>query len=66
MIRTYIKKMDTGAKAFVVCLSGKPKDEAMGLSKYYDIDILGPKEIGDFFSSVITEKIRTRRPELTA
>ncbi len=59
MIRTYVKKMDTGAKCFVVCLSGKPNREAKELAKCYGIAILGPKEVGDFFSGLIAERIRS-------
>ncbi len=59
LIRAYIKQMDTGAKVFVICLSGKPKDDASKqLSKSYGIDILGPKEVGDFFSTLIARKIQ--------
>ncbi len=59
IIRAYIKQMDTGAKTFVVCLSGKPKDDASKqLSRSYGIDVLGPKEVGDFFSSLIAKKVQ--------
>ncbi len=58
IIRAYIKKMDTGARTHVVCLSGRPTPEASGLAKIYDVEILGPKEVGDFFSSRIVQKMR--------
>ena len=64
IIRTYVKKMDTGVKTYIVCLSGKAKDEAKELSAYYGIDILGPKEIGDFFSSMIEQRIKAPRQPL--
>ena len=57
MIRTYVKKMDTGAKTFVICLSGRPKPEAQELANCYGIEVLGPKEVGDFFSKRISQKI---------
>ena len=59
IIRAYVKQMDTGAKTFVICLSGKPKDEdSKQLSRSYGVDVLGPKEVGDFFSSLIAKKIQ--------
>ena len=58
---TYVKKMDTGAEAFAVSLSGSPKAEAKELAKFYGIDILSPSEVGDYFSNRITQKIRASR-----
>ena len=55
VIRTYIKKLDTGATTSVVCLSGKAKPEAQDLSASYGIDILGPKEVEDFFSKRVSQ-----------
>ena len=57
IIRTYIKKMDTGAEAYVVCLSGRPSEQARELAKNYGIDVLTPMEVGDFFSTRITQFI---------
>jgi len=57
VLRTYIKKMDTGAKAFVVCLSGRPNEKAKELARNYGIDVLSPMEVGDFFSSRIAQFI---------
>lgn len=57
MIRTYIKKMDTGARTLVVCLSGKPKAEALRMADCYGIELLGPKEVGDFFSRRISQLV---------
>ncbi len=59
ILRAYVKKMDTEARMFVVCLSGRPNAEAREMSRCYDIDIIGPKEVGDFFSSLIAEKIHS-------
>jgi hypothetical protein len=61
ILRMYVKKMDTGARTFVVCLSGRPNSEAKGLANNYGIDILSPSEVGDFFSSLIAQKIRSPR-----
>lgn len=61
ILRTYVKKMDTGAEAFIVCLSGRPKERAKELSENYGIQILGPREVGDFFTRRITQIIGSRR-----
>jgi predicted RecB family endonuclease len=61
VLRTYIKKMDTGANAFVVCLSGRPDGKAKELARNYGIDVLSPMEVGDFFSSRITQFIRSTK-----
>ena len=63
ILRSYIKKMDTGADVFIICLSGKPRDRASDLSANYGVRVLGPREIGDFFTSRITKlvgAVRTR------
>jgi predicted RecB family endonuclease len=59
ILRTYVKKMDTGAKTFVVCLIGRPDEKAKELARNYGIDVLTPMEVGDFFSSRITQFIRS-------
>jgi hypothetical protein len=61
ILKTYVKKMDTGAETFVVCLSGRPKEQAKELSENYGIQILGPKEVGDFFTRRIAQLIGSRR-----
>jgi len=60
VLRTYVKKMDTGANAFVVCLSGRPDANARDLARNYGIDVLSPMQVGDFFSSRITQTIRAK------
>lgn len=50
VLRTYIKKLDIGASTFIVCLSGKPSDEAQRLASGYGIRILGPGEIEALFT----------------
>jgi hypothetical protein len=59
LIRTYVKKMDTGANTVIVCLRGMPRDEAKELASFYGLAVLGPKEVGDFFNNIITAKIRS-------
>ena len=59
ILRTYVKKMDTGANAFVVCLSGRPDAKARELARNYGINVLSPMEVGDFFSTRITQFIRS-------
>ncbi len=66
ILRAYVKKMDTGARTYVVCLSGRPTPEASGLARIYDVGILGPKEVGDFFSSKIVQKMRPTSSMRTA
>jgi len=65
ILRTYIKKMDTGAKTYIVCLSGKANADTEEMAKSYGIDVLSPSEVGDFFSERIAQKIRAPR-EATA
>jgi len=58
ILRNYVKKMDTGAKTFVVCLSGRPTLEASVLARNYGIEVLSPSQVGDFFSNRIAQNIR--------
>jgi hypothetical protein len=58
IMQMYVKKMDTGAKTFIVCLSGRPKAEAKDLARIYGIDVLSPSEVGDFFGDRIAQRIR--------
>jgi len=60
IIRAYVKKMDTGARVYVVCLSGRPKERAKEMARSYEIDVLSPMEVGDFFSRRITQFINSR------
>jgi hypothetical protein len=66
MLRAYVKKMDTDAKVYVICLSGRPNDSAKELAKNYGIEILGPREVGDFFSKRIALQIEARRVAATS
>ena len=66
ILRSYVKKMDTGAKTFVVCLSGRPDATAKELAKIYGIDVLSPSEVGDFFCNRIAQNIRIPKPARTS
>ena len=59
VMRTYIKKMDSGAETYIVSLQGRTSVEVSELARGYGIDILGPGSVGDFFGSRITRQIRT-------
>lgn len=61
ILRTYVKKMDTGAKTYVICLSGRPTPEAKEMARYYGIEILDPSDVGDFFCKKITQQIRSTK-----
>jgi len=63
VLRTYVKKMDTMAETYVVCLSGRPDDRSKELARNYGIDVLTPMEVGDFFSSRITQFIRSPKTD---
>ena len=66
IIKSYIKKMDTGARVFVVCLSGRPGPQASELAHIYDLEVLGPKEVGDFFEERIVKQIQGPAKRRTA
>lgn len=58
ILKTYIKKMDTGSRGFIVCLSGSPTPEAKEMAKSYGIEVLSPSDVGEFFSGRIMQQIR--------
>jgi hypothetical protein len=58
VMRTYIKKMDSGAETYIVSLQGRPSAAVANLARGYGIEILGPGSVGDFFSSRITQKLK--------
>jgi len=51
VLRTFIKEMDSGASAVLVCLSGRPTERARALAAELCVNILSPAEIGEFFKS---------------
>ena len=61
VLRAYIKKIDTGAETFVISLSGRPNPEVARLASEYEVPILNPGEIGNFFSNRISQQIRARK-----
>jgi hypothetical protein len=58
VMRTYLKKLDTGAETYIVCLQGKPTPEAAALASEYGLGMLGPGSVGDFFNQRITQQLR--------
>jgi hypothetical protein len=64
VLKTYIKKLDTGAETYIVCLQGKSTPEAARLAREYGIDLLGPGNVGDFFSAKITQQLRALKRQL--
>ena len=61
VLRAYVKKMDTGARTFLICLSGRAVGEAKEMARDYGIEILNPSQVGDFFSGRIAQKISSLR-----
>jgi hypothetical protein len=59
VLRTYLKKLDTGAETFIICLQGKPTPEAGALARQYGVEVLGPGSVGDFFNKKIIQQLRS-------
>jgi hypothetical protein len=57
VMRTYLKKLDTGAETYIVCLQGRPTVGAAELARKYGVEVLGPGSVGDLFSKKITEQL---------
>ena len=51
MVAAFAKKFDTRADIIVVTTSGKASEGAKDLSSVYEIDIIAPPGISDFFRS---------------
>jgi len=58
VLKTYLKRLDTGAETYIVCLQGRPTLEAAFLARKFGIEVLGPGSVGDFFGEKITEQLR--------
>jgi len=58
VMRSYLKKLDTGAETYVVCLQGRLTPEAAALAREYGLGVLGPGSVGDFFNKRITQQLR--------
>ena len=50
VLRTYMKRLDTGVLAIIVNMSGRPRKEVGGLADELGITIMGPADIDTFFS----------------
>jgi hypothetical protein len=55
LLRSFVKKIDTDVDVYLVCLSGRPSTTALNMAASYGIQIIGPKEAGDFFSKRIVQ-----------
>lgn len=51
VLKVYAKQLDTGVKAYLVCLKGKPTPSGAELANEYGIRILSPAEIAPFFEN---------------
>ena len=58
VLRSYVKQLDTGARSFVVSLSGKPDSEVRAMADYYGVGVLTPADVDGFFS----EKLKSLPP----
>jgi hypothetical protein len=58
ILRSFAKKLDTGAETFIVCLSGRASPDAGGLAASYGIEILTPGAVGKFFSKKVIQQLR--------
>jgi len=54
VIRTYLKRMDTGAETFLVCLKGRPTAAGSRLASEYGLRVLGPADVEVVFDSIRT------------
>jgi len=50
VLRSYMKRLDTGFLTIVVNMSGRPKKEVGALADELGITIMGPADIDTFFS----------------
>lgn len=56
VIRSYVKKFDTGSSVGIVCLSGKVTEGAEALAGSYGMSIAGRGEIESFFTKAPTTR----------
>jgi|SRR5579863_8269203 len=61
VLRAFVKKIDTGADVFVVCLSGRPEPEVQKMAEKYEVEVIGPGEVGNFFSSRIARLVKSEQ-----
>jgi len=61
IIKTYIKKLDTGATAYVICLTGKMTEGASKLVSEYGLEVLRSDNIeSDFRAKEIQARSQSR------
>ncbi len=53
VLRAFIKRLDTNISVFLVCLRGKPSEEAVALAEERDVRVMAPSEIETFFESEV-------------
>jgi len=61
VLRTYMKQLDTGARTFIVSLGGRPSPLAVELAQNYGIGMLGPGDVGEFFSKRLLPQAATSK-----
>lgn len=63
VIKTFIKKLDTGASAYIICLSDKAEEGAGKLAAEYRLKILPSKGVEYAFSTTETKSgLQDRSP----
>jgi hypothetical protein len=62
VLRTYMKKLDTGAEAHIICLKGRPTVEASELASYYSLGLMGPGKVEDFFRTKVSPRVAAPEP----
>jgi hypothetical protein len=55
VLRSFLKKFDTGAVSQIVCLRGAPSSGAERLAEEYGIRILSPEAVGSCFGKVLVQ-----------
>jgi hypothetical protein len=61
VIKTFIKKFDTGACAFILCITGKLSEGAGKLAAEYGLDVLHPGIIEPAFREIVESRSQSRR-----
>jgi hypothetical protein len=57
VLRTYIKKFDTGAVTTIVCMKHIPTDGAIALAREYGIRLLSKEGLGAAFRQQMAEEV---------
>lgn len=53
VLKAFVKRRDTRATVFLVCLKGRPSEGGSRLAREYGMRILGPADIESFFEKAI-------------